>query len=165
MKYIILLLTVIGFWSCMSSNESGKIALPIAGVWLNTYMKVEMKTYKGTDSTKIMEVNEESWENTMGIRPIETHFNENGTYNSIHRNLHDSIIYNPAGKWFVKGDSLFMNDTFPEKGIGYKYRFVITTKDNETVVEFWGHEDFDQDGRKDDLYYGRQRKAGPLKKR
>lgn len=158
MKYSLVLLSVLGLLSCSNSNKNKEGPVPLIGVWFNTYMKVEMQTYKGTDSTKIMEVTDENWEKMMGIKTIETHFRENGTYNSIHRNLKDSIIYNPAGSWNIKGDSLFMKDTFPEKGLSYKYKFVITTKVNQTFAEFWGIEDFDQDGKKDDFYYGRQSK-------
>lgn len=113
-----------------------------------------MHTFKNSDSTKVLEVMEQNWETVMKAKPIRTFFNADGTYNSEHHNLNDSIVYNPAGKWNVVGDSLFMRDTFPQKGLAYKYRITL----DSDIAEFRGVEDFDQDGNKDDEYYGSQRK-------
>ena len=113
-----------------------------------------MPTYKNSDTSKTLEVDEQSWEQRLNGRTISTFFRQDGTYNSIHRDLKDSIVYNPAGLWRVAGDSLFMTDTFPQRGLTYKYKFAI----ENNIAEFWGIEDFDQDGKEDDQYYGRQRK-------
>lgn len=97
---------------------------------------------------------EHNWETAMKAKPIRTFFKADGTYNSEHRNLNDSIVYNPAGKWSIVGDSLFMMDTFPQEGLSYKYKIKI----DGNIAEFRGVEDFDSDGNKDDEYYGSQRK-------
>lgn len=101
-----------------------------------------------------MEVREDNWEALMNMKPIRTFFKADGTYNSEHRNLSDSIVYNPAGKWKITGDSLLMVDTMPQAGVSYKYKVIIT----DSIAEFFGVEDFDRDGVKDDEYYGRQRR-------
>lgn len=158
MKYLFVIIPLVGLFACANLSKNNVAAGQLTGVWFNTYMKVDMYSYRGSDSLKSMEVTEKNWEEKLQIRPIETHFNENGTYNSIHRNLKDSIVYNPAGYWSVKGDSLFMRDTFPQVGPRYHYKFAISSEGKTTQAEFWGVEDFDQDGSTDDTYYGKQRK-------
>jgi len=156
MKHFLILISIFTFFSCGSrKNETSNL---LVGTWYNTYMKIEMNTYKGKDTLNVLEVNESNWEQKMGIKPIITYFKENGTYNSEHRDLKDSIVYNPAGKWEIVGDSLLMTDTFPQVGLKYKYKLLISKRGNNTMAEFWGIEDFDQDGKKDDFYYGKQNK-------
>ncbi len=124
------------------------------GEWRNVDLKIEMKSYKNSDSSKTLEVKESNWELMMNIRPIRTFFKANRRYNSEHINLNDSVIYNPAGRWIIIGDTLHMWDTFPKEGLTYKYK--LNFKQN--LVEFYSVEDCDGDGKADDLYYGTQRK-------
>ena len=135
-------------------EENRSISGQLIGTWTNTYMKVDMHTFNNSDSTKVLEVNENNWEEKMKIQVIRTFFRANGTYNSEHRNLKDSIVYNPAGNWSIVNDSLLMTDTFPQAGLSYKFKLAI----KDSTAEFWGLEDFDQDGKKDDAYYGKQNK-------
>jgi hypothetical protein len=148
--------------SCSVKENDKKVFDPLVGEWRNVSMKVEMPTVNNTDSTSTLDVTEANWEQMMQIRTIQTFFKADGTYNSVSTNLNDSIIYNPAGKWSVSGDSILMTDTFPQAGLTYKYRFTLREQDvnskKELLAEFWGIEDFDQDGKKDDSYYGVQRK-------
>lgn len=157
MKELIFLLSVAIFCSC--GNRKKETSNLLVGTWYNTYMKIEMNSYKGKDTLNVLEVDDSNWEQKMGIKPIITYFKGNGTYNSEHRNLNDSIVYNPAGKWEINGDSLFMTDTFPEAGLNYRYKLLINEDHGKVTAEFWGTEDFDQDGKKDDTYYGMQRKV------
>lgn len=156
------LITSAFLFSCSVKENNKKIYNPLVGEWRNVSMKVEMPTVNNTDSTSVVEVTEANWEQLMKIRTIQTFFKADGTYNSVHTNLNDSILYNPAGKWLISGDSIIMTDTFPQAGLTYKYRFTVreqnTTGKKEWLAEFWGIEDFDQDGKKDDSYYGVQRK-------
>ena len=149
-------------FSCSSSKErKNTLSGQLVGEWRNVYMKVEMYTYNNTDSLKTMEVTEANWEKILNIKTIRTLYKENGSYNSEHKNLQDSIIYNPAGKWSIVGDTLIMTDTFPKKGLNYKYKLEIKENNGvnkEIIAEFFGVEDFDQDGKIDDKYYGIQRK-------
>ncbi len=158
MKVNLFIVVCFFMMSCGSDSEKKTVVhvFPeqLHGQWRNVYMKLEMRTYKNTDSTKIMEVTEDSWEKVMGIRPIRTYFWFDGKYNSEHYNLNDSLVYNPAGKWVLKNDSLIMSDTFPKAGLQYRYKLAI----NGNMAEFWGMEDLDGDGKADDLYYGTQRK-------
>jgi len=161
LKFHLLASIVLLFFSCKNAQHQGDSQESLTmdqskliGEWRNSYTKIIMHTFKSSDSTKVLELNEKDWENVMQVRPIRTFFKADGTYNSEHRNLNDSIIYNPAGKWNIAGDSLFMTDTFPQKGLSYKYKIAI----DGNIAEFKGEEDFDQDGVKDDEYYGSQKK-------
>src|SRR5690349_324459 len=104
MKY---LFTVVCFLMLSCGSHDEKESTPhvrpeqLHGQWRNVSMKLEMKTYKNSDSTKTMLVTEETWEKIMGIRPIRTFFWFDGKYNSEHYNLNDSLFYNPAGKWII----------------------------------------------------------------
>lgn len=160
MKQLVFLFMAQLLLSCEGKKNETKDLL--TGTWLNTYMKIEMNSYKGKDTLSMLEVDESNWEKKMGIKPIITYYKPDGTYNSEHRNLKDSIVYNPAGKWEIVGDSLYMRDTFPEAGLNYKYKLSISKKGDLVTAEFWGIEDFDQDGKKDDAYYGRQKKISGL---
>jgi hypothetical protein len=141
-------------------NSCGRKQIPenkllsgrLTGVWDNLSLKIKMNSFNNTDSTRVFEVDEKDWEQKMRIRPIRTIYRKDGSYNSEHRNLNDSIIYNPAGKWYILGDTIFMTDTFPERGLTYKYH--VRIKGN--IVEFTGVEDCDRDGKKDDEYFGIQ---------
>ena len=129
-----------------------QLSRQIVGKWSNNVLKLEMKSYKNSDSVTIFETNETDWESKMKIRPIITTFKQNGTYNVVHKNLNDSIVYYLAGKWMVIGDSLHMMDTFPEINPVYKYKIKFSNKS----LEYFGMEDCDGDGKKDDLYYSKQ---------
>jgi hypothetical protein len=151
----ILPLIVLIFISCNDKTPRKKIyAEQLTGQWRNVYIRIDISSYRNTDSSKVFEVNEQNWEQVMGIRPVRTYYWSDGTYNSEHLNLKDSVFYNPAGRWKLDGDSLFMNDTFPDRRNKYSYRVAV----NGNMAEFWGLEDSDNDGKKDDRYYGTQRK-------
>lgn len=158
MKNSFFILVLILFSACdnKSKEQEHTVVYPeqLTGQWRNVYIRIDIPTFKNTDSSKVFEVNENNWEQVMGIRPVRTYYWSDGTYNSEHLNLQDSVFYNPAGRWILNGDSLYMNDTFPNKGHSYKYKVAI--KGN--MAEFWGLEDSDSDGNKDDHYYGTQRR-------
>jgi hypothetical protein len=135
-------------------KENRELSKKLVGEWRNVSIKIKMNSYKNADASKDFEVNEKNWEDKMHIKPIRTFYRENSTYNSEHRNLNDSIIYNPAGKWIILDDTLEMIDTFPQRGKVYKYKLFI--RDN--IAEFTSIEDCDNDGWSDDNYFGVQRK-------
>jgi hypothetical protein len=139
-------------------EEKRRLVAPeqLHGQWRNVYLKLEMNSYRNSDSTRVFEVSEEDWEARMGIRPIRTFYWADGTFNSLHYNLDDSLVFSPSGKWWLEKDSLVMLDTFPARGAVYKYQVRLY----DGIAEFSGIEDSDGDGKKDDLYYGTQRRYG-----
>jgi hypothetical protein len=152
MKNIFLILIPVYLISCdpPAGKENLTLSQRIAGEWKNSALEIRMNTYKDTDSSRVFKVNDQNWEEKMRIRPIRTHFRTGGTYTSEHRNLRDSIIYQPAGTWIVIGDTIIMTDTFPQRGLSYKYHVNIKSG----IMEFRGIEDCDGDGKNDDEYLG-----------
>jgi hypothetical protein len=141
--------------ACDNDRQSDNNKKKLTGEWENISLRVTLHTFQGTDSTRLVEVPEGKWEEIMGIRPIRTFYRENGTYNSRHYSLGDSLFYNPSGKWHFSGDSLVMTDTFPENG--KTYRYLVRFEDD--FAEFIGKEDVDGDGENDDDYHGLQRRV------
>jgi hypothetical protein len=143
-------------FSCGPEQAPRKPVNPrkLFGQWRSVYFRVEMPSFQNGDSTKTIEVNEESWERAMGLKPLRYYFWADSTYNILHYNLKDSLVFNPSGKWRIELDTLVMQDTFPKLGELYKYRIEL----KGDIVEFSGLEDADSDGKKDDQYYSTQRR-------
>lgn len=140
--------------SCGREASENALSSRLVGKWRNMDMKITMNSYKNSDSSRVLEVKEENWEKQMHIRPIQTTFGNDGSYNSPHYDLKDSLFYNPSGKWMIRGDTIVMEDTFPKRGMKYKYRIRIVND----IAEFSSMEDSDNDGKADDHYFGRQRR-------
>lgn len=144
-------------FSCRSnrvSSSGASLSQQLTGEWRNTYVKLTMNSFKNSDTSRVVEADENNWEHVLKSRTVRTFFRADGTYNSEHRDLKDSLFYNPAGHWHIVGDSLFMKDSFPQKGISYQYHLSIKDK----MATFRGLGDYDLDGRSDDEYFGVQRK-------
>ncbi len=122
----------------------------IVGEWINVAMKVNVKTYNNTDTSFIVDINEDSWNMKMNIKPIITKIYDDGTYTSEFRNSYDSLMYNPKGTWFIDGDTLVMED----HQATYKYQIFI----DGDMSEFKSMIDWDKDGDMDDEYFGKQQK-------
>ncbi len=120
----------------------------IVGEWSNNSMKVWVRSYNNSDTSFIVEINEDTWEMKMNIKPIVTTIRQDGTYSSEFRNSFDSLIYRPEGTWLIDGDSLFMKDSQKE----YKYQIFI----DGGIAEFKSMIDWDKDGKADDEYSGIQ---------
>jgi len=150
------LILIVFLFSCTTPEivENKALEKQLLGEWRSSSLKLTMNTFNNKDTTRVFEVNENNWEKKMNIRPIKTIYFGDGTYYTEHRNLHDSLIYDPAGSWKILGDTIILRDTIPNKGLPYKYKIVI----NNDHVEFTGIEDCDNDGKADDNYYGVQRK-------
>jgi len=146
-RYYFVALTIVLF-SCADRKQSD-----LAGVWEIDKMKITMHSFRNTDSIRVVEVNGSEWEEKMKARNIRTYFDDDGTYHSVHKNLQDSVTYDPAGTWKIERDTLIIQDTIPEQ-VTYKFKI----KMDKSFVEYWGVEDFDQDGKADDEYYSRQRR-------
>jgi hypothetical protein len=132
-------------------------AKKLYGRWETVYFKVDMETYRGSDSAHTIEVNESNWERVMGLRAIRYYYWRDSTYNILHYNLRDSLVLNISGRYRVEGDSLFMQDLKPERGPQYSYYVNVSRK----MMEFTGNEDSDNDGARDDKYYATLRKFDP----
>jgi hypothetical protein len=134
-----------------SKQDSSSLKDDLTGDWISNSLKVEMSSAGNSGRDSVFEANSSNWADVIGIKPIITHFRPDGTYNSEHYSKKDSLFYNPYGKWQIAGDSLIMNDT-----TGGNIRYAYRTEVKNDTAYFWGLEDFDQDGKVDDKYYGTQ---------
>ncbi len=124
------------------------------GEWNNLSIRVDIETKKNTDSSEVLNVEQAEWEQRLKIKPIRTYFRADSTWNSAHYNLNDSLVYNPSGKWWIENDSLIMVQTFPSVDTSSYF-----LKLNKDTASFTSRLDWDMDGKKDDLYVGRQLKV------
>jgi hypothetical protein len=154
MNYLFLLLMVL-----IACKETGKkqkriVTTDLIGEWNNIYMKVDFYSEIHPDSGNVLEVDRDHWEEKLKIKPIRTFYRADSTWNSAHLNLHDSLVYNPSGKWWLEGDSLVMQQLFPSLDTT-RYKFTL----NGDTASFECMIDLDGDGTKNDHYFGRQIKV------
>lgn len=120
------------------------------GEWQNVSMRIKVWSYNRSDTSFIVDINEDNWDLKMTVKPIITTVYEDGSYVSEFRNSFDSLIYKPEGTWIIDGDSLIMED---HQAV-YKYQIFI----DGDLAEFKSIVDWDGDGETDDEYFGVQRK-------
>ncbi len=170
MKVVLLLLSFVFYFSCVSGQKEpgqevmtddadaletltdymSELEQAIVGEWVNVSMRVWVKTYNQSDTSFIVDINEDNWEMKMTVKPIITTIYEDGTYISEFRNSFDSLIYQPKGSWMIDGDTLIMED---HQAV-YKYHVFV----DGDRAEFKSILDWDGDGQVDDEYFGVQRR-------
>jgi len=123
------------------------------GEWRNVSMIIT--TAHNTTKSTVEEYKEENWEKDLKIKPIRTYYNADGTYISEYRDL-DNIVFNTtSGTWKTKQDSVVLNQTKPEKrSAAYHVNF-----QSENTATFSALLDWTNNGKKDDLYVGKQQRA------
>lgn len=150
------MITAILLAACNNDTEKTPEKEPSAasqfvGEWNNLYMKVDIVSKNNSDTNDVLEVDRSQWEEKLKIKPIRTHLRADSTWNSAHYNLSDSLVYNPAGKWWIEGDKIVFLQNFPGPDTT-KYSFVL----KGDTVSFETMLDWDVDGKRDDKYYGTQ---------
>jgi len=138
----------------VQENYLSQLEQDIVGVWVNESMRVWVRSYNHSDTSFIVDINEDNWDLKMTIKPITTSIYADGTYISEFRNSFDSLIYSPKGTWFLDGDSLIMED----RQATYKYQVFV----DDDRAEFKSILDWDSDGVADDEYFGVQRKIAEI---
>ncbi|NUO01643.1 MAG: hypothetical protein HUU01_13635 [Saprospiraceae bacterium] len=123
------------------------------GEWRNESMRVECATFRGSDTTFVLDVPAGQWEARMRMQPIRTTYKADGSYVSEYRTLSDSVSLRREGRWTANGKRLILNETQPDKR-EYVNEYTISGK----RASFSSTLDFDGDGRNDDQYQGVQRK-------
>lgn len=134
---------------CTNSNQRDKLI----GEWRSLSIDVTMKTVNGSDSTGTFLANQDNWVDKLGIQPIRTFYNRDGSYVSKYYAPNDSLIRENSGNWKIKNDSLYLYQTNPDS-MTYVSKFSMQ---NDTA-RFEMTLDWDQDGSKDDYYIGIQKK-------
>jgi len=149
-KHVALSLLLI---SCSAKQpDQKKLTADLAGEWRNVTLRVELDKKQG-EPTSVFEVNEETWESTLQIRPIRTYFKPDGKFNSEHFNLTDSLVLNPEGTWSATTDEITMITLKP-----FNDTTSCTYRIEGNVVTFGCWVDWDEDGEKDDWYLGTQKR-------
>jgi len=140
--------------SLSAATFQTNLSKQLVGEWRNVYMNIIMHSYNNTNQTQIMEADSTNWEQRLQIKPIRTYFKSDGTYYSEYRDLTDKVERKVSGKWNItRADTLVMMQLDPEK-VTLKLHLSI---DNDHAT-FRGLIDFDGDGKRDDEYYGIQKK-------
>lgn len=140
----------LGLVACTTSKVDKGLLI---GTWRNTALTVKMNTFEKKDSTKWLVARKGQWEEVLQIKPIETTYFPDGSFESIYFGLDNKILGTEKGSWILKGDSLILSS--PQYSNSYK----LEVDKNE--VRFVAWLDWDQDGQKDDLYDGWQVKIKP----
>ncbi|MDZ4678825.1 MAG: hypothetical protein SH848_18105 [Saprospiraceae bacterium] len=159
LRFILLALSAIALVAGCSGNltiapgSSKPLDKRFIGEWRNESMRVEYATYRGSDSTFVMEVPAGKWEAKMKMQPIRTTYKADGSYVSEYRTLTDSISLRRKGTWTANGKRLILRETEPDSR-EYVNDYSISGK----RARFSSTLDFDSDGKNDDLYQGVQRK-------
>jgi hypothetical protein len=155
---ILIGLTALFCVACQDSGRSGKENMiesnQLIGEWNNLSMKINIQSKNNLDTSEVFEVNRPEWEERLRIKPIRTFFRADSTWNSAHYNLKDSLVYNPSGKWWIKENKLVMVQEFPSPDTT---RYTLVLK--KDTASFESLLDWDMDGKKDDLYFGKQIKV------
>jgi hypothetical protein len=140
----------VAYEAVVESDYLSQLEQELIGVWVNSSMKVWVNGYNNSDTSFIVDINEDTWDMKMNVQPIITTIRNDGTYSSEIRNSLDQVTYTPEGTWMLDGDSLIMED---QRAV-YKYQIFI----DGDIAEFNSLLDWDQDGKADDEYKGVQRK-------
>ena len=125
-------------------SEKTEESPKVTGTWQNLSMQVEIES----EIDSVVDVPVGEWENVLNIKPIVTTFKEDSTFVSEYRNLGDSVFMTSTGVWWIKDDSLYME----EYGMLNVYHIDLKID----TITFTGYLDWDQDGMADDLYSGVQ---------
>jgi hypothetical protein len=147
---ICLAICFIAFTS-ISKPVRSSLTSQLIGEWRNVYVKIII--HNKTKPVSTMEADSTNWEARLGIKPIRTHFMEDGSYYSEYRNAKDSLVRRPSGTWNIKGDSLTMMQLKPDK-----YVLKVHVKIENDHATFSGRIDFDGEGIWNDEYLGIQKK-------
>ena len=123
------------------------------GEWRNVSMTIT--TNHSSTHSKVEEYKEENWEKDLKIKPIHTFYNSDGTYLSKYRDLSNVVFNTTHGNWSIKQDSVILDQIKPQKrSAAYHVKF-----QNENTAIFSAVLDWTNNGKKDDLYVGKQQRV------
>lgn len=139
----LIFLLVLSIASCSTKNNEEYLL----GEWYNESVRVDIDALDGQIDS-VFSVPAGKWEEILQIKPINTTYKPDGTFESIYYNLDGSVLQKTSGRWELKKDSLY----FTEQGqtTGYLFQW------QEGKGLFEGYLDWDTDGQEDDFYSGVQ---------
>lgn len=152
-KWLAILLLVQVLYSCsserkesQSEKEDIKREQNLIGTWTNVSLLVTMKRLEKQDS--VLRANEGEWEQVLKIKPIETTFHADSTFESEYYTLDGQKMNTTYGQWWIQNDSLVMLTESGKTFYDFEY--------NGDRVRFRSTLDWDGDGIADDEYDGVQ---------
>jgi hypothetical protein len=116
----------------------------LIGQWETISFKVDVNTFNNTDSSYSILVGASDWDKKLNMKPFQTNFKNNNTYEMTFTNLTDSLVDMKRGLWSVFGDTLMLM----ESDGTYQYR--VRSKNKH--LQFESLLDWDGDGSEDDAY-------------
>lgn len=149
MRYVFFAFTL------LSLNANGQsydaIEDQIVGAWQADMLIIDVNSFEDSDTTFTVKVYNDNWEMLMQIKPPIIRIKNDGTFTSTTYNLEDELVQESNGNWWMDGDSLYMEDV--QKTL-YQYKVFI----DGDLAEFKSWIDWDMDGKKDDHYFGVQKR-------
>lgn len=139
-----LIAMLVGLLASCSNNNHEK---HLIGEWYNESIRVDIDALDGYIDS-VFAVPAGKWEEILQIKPINTTFKSDGTYESVYYNLDGSVLQKNSGVWKMKSDSLYLT----QEGLTTGYLFQW----QEGKGLFEGYLDWDIDGQTDDFYSGVQ---------
>lgn len=160
MKAILFAVFLLAFtFSCTEDSNNASAETPtrdltqaLQGTWEAKYLKIEVDSYQGQDSSFVFEVSEETWEQEYSVKPFRTFFAADSTFRTTRRSINNNLIGEDRGLWRTFGDTLMLLQ--PNNTSQYK---VVLDKGQ---AEWAGVIDWDLDGVEDDVYYATYRYVG-----
>ena len=111
--------------------------------WETTYLKIDMETYKKSDSTFVFE---DDFKNNPPRRAQST-YKKDGTFSAWYINQKGEKQGESIGKWDVKNDSLFIEYFYAGRDVKVFYHIEKTAEGFTGKSKF----DWDEDGDFDDV--------------
>ncbi len=148
---------VVAAFALLSPGCSKKddLAGKLVGRWQTMSLHVTVHTYHNTDSTMVIDFNEEDLQKRFPTKPVVTTMNDDGTYFTEYRSQSDSLLARPTGEWSLHGDSLTFRQLTPQEfSYVYHIRLVGEHMELRTMT------DYDQDGKADDEVVSVAKKIG-----
>lgn len=114
------------------------------GSWQTTYLKVEMLTANGTDSTKVYEKDFSKKEDILA----QATYHKNGTFLAWYVQPNGKKTGKAQGNWKAVNDSLFI--TYTVEGRIGNFNPIYKIKQTDNGFKATSVYDWDKDGKKDD---------------
>lgn len=147
LKYIIPCFLIIV--SCNTKEDATLI-----GTWVNESLEVDITSFRGQEGKdSLLNIKSNEWETKLKIQPIQTTYNEDGSWESNYFDLNGENVFKTKGKWWNRSDTLFMHQNNPKDEMNF---YFFTIKGNK--ANFKTTIDWDSDGEADDQYNGWQRR-------
>jgi hypothetical protein len=127
----------------------------LVGMWQMNSLVIGFDTIHNTQTSCVLQIGADEWNEKLKLQPIQTLFSPNKTYISAYCTDEGKIIRFTTGKWEVEKNQLKIHQLFPsDKQMNYR----IDVSDG--CAQLRSKMDFDEDGKSDDLFYCEMKKVG-----